>query len=61
MRDNDRFVKVYDQSKMASGIEIWVDSETGVNYVYRFNGYSGGMSVLLDAEGKPVVTGIEPR
>lgn len=53
---SDRFVKTYSQSQIAGGIEIWVDKETGVNYVFRFSGYAGGMTVLLDAEGKPVVT-----
>ena len=37
-------------------MEIWVDKETGVNYVFAFSGYAGGLTVLLDKEGKPVVT-----
>ena len=37
-------------------MEIWVDKETGVNYLYRQSGYAGGMTVLLDKDGKPVVT-----
>ena len=36
--------------------EIWIDKETGVNYLYRQSGYSGGMTVLLDKDGKPVIT-----
>ena len=39
-------------------IEIWVDRETGVNYVFRQSGYAGGITPLLDAEGKPVVAPI---
>lgn len=39
-------------------IEIWVDKETGVNYLYRQSAYSGGMTVLLDKDGKPVITPI---
>lgn len=39
-----------------STIEIWVDKATGVNYIYRRDGYSGGLTVMLDAEGKPVVS-----
>ena len=53
---DDRFVRTYFQNHTANGIEIWVDKETGVNYVLGFSGYAGGMTVLLDAEGKPVVT-----
>ena len=43
----------------SAGLEkriIYVDQETGVNYLYVQNGYSGGMTPLLDAGGKPVVT-----
>ena len=54
----ERFEKVYSQGKI-SGMEILVDKETGVNYVFGFNGYAGGMTVLLDKDGKPVITPIE--
>ncbi len=53
--NNDRFEKIYTQGKMTS-MEIWVDKETGVNYLFRQSGYAGGMTVLLDREGKPVIT-----
>ena len=53
--NNDRFEKIYSQGKMTSR-EIWVDKETGVNYLFRQSGYAGGMTVLLDREGKPVIT-----
>lgn len=49
-----RFEKVYTQG--LGTMEIWVDTETGVNYLYRSGGYGGGLTVLLDREGKPVVT-----
>ena len=39
-------------------MEIWVDKETGVNYVFHASGYAGGMTVLLDREGKPIVSTI---
>ena len=39
-----------------STTEIWIDKETGVNYLYHQSGYSGGLTVLLDSYGKPVVT-----
>ena len=41
---------------LGSTIEVWVDKETGVNYIYRRDGYSGGLTVMLDADGKPVVS-----
>ncbi len=51
----DRFDKIYSQGVL-NVVEIWVDRETGVNYLYRASGNAGGLTVLLDAEGKPVVT-----
>ena len=52
---NKRFERVYSQGSL-SAMEIWVDKETGVNYLYRQSGYSGGLTVLLDADGKPVIS-----
>ena len=57
MWKNDRFIKTYSQGKL-SVIEIWVDRETGVNYIYRQSGYAGGMTPLLDSNGNPVVTNV---
>ena len=56
MAKKNRFVKVYSQGM--GSMEIWVDRETGVNYLHRQNGYAGGLTVLLDREGKPVITAI---
>lgn len=56
MSKNDRFIKTHSQNKLTSTIEVWVDTETGVNYIYRHDGYSGGLTVLVDKDGKPVVT-----
>lgn len=53
MAKNNRFEKIYTQGMGA--MEIWVDKETGVQYLYRQSGYSGGLTVLLDAEGKPAI------
>ena len=57
MAKDKRFEKSYSQS--AGTIEIWVDKETGVNYLYHSTGYAGGLTVLLDKDGKPVVTPTE--
>ena len=61
MADNrERFVKTYKESALSgNGFEIWVDKQTGVNYLWRATGYAGGLTVLLDREGKPVVTPVE--
>ena len=52
-----RFEKVYTQGALTT-TEIWVDKETGVNYLYHAAGYSGGLTPLLDREGKPVISPI---
>lgn len=57
MANNDRFVKTYSQGKL-NVIEIWVDRMTGVNYLYRSEGYGAGFTPLLDKDGKPIVTPI---
>ena len=57
MAKEKRFEKAYSQS--LGTIEIWVDTETGVNYLYHASGYGGGLTVLMDKDGKPVVTPIE--
>ena len=53
----DRFIEVYSQG-VANVEKIIVDTETGVNYVLASSSLTVGcgMSVLLDADGKPVVT-----
>lgn len=51
----DRFIRTYRQGKLEL-FEIWVDVETGVNYVFHKCANSGGLTPLLDKEGKPVVT-----
>ncbi|MCR2033456.1 DUF6440 family protein [Anaerofustis stercorihominis] len=52
-----RFKKTYSQGTMTV-TEIWVDRNTGVNYLYHVNGYSGGLTPLLDREGKPIITAV---
>ncbi|MDR3728611.1 MAG: DUF6440 family protein [Oscillospiraceae bacterium] len=53
--DEKRFVRTYKQG-IADITEIWADRKTGVNYVFHASGYAGGLTPLLDREGKPVVT-----
>ena len=35
---------------------IYVDRKTGVNYLFTQSGYAGGLCVLVDRDGKPIVT-----
>ncbi len=59
-KDTERFQRVYTQGTM-QGMQIWVDKETGVNYLFHFAGYSGGLTPLLDGEGKPIITPVSKR
>ena len=52
---NERFEKVYSQGTI-NVTEIWVDKETGVNYVFHAGGYAGGLAPLLDRDGNPVIS-----
>ncbi|WP_310604182.1 DUF6440 family protein [Anaerosporobacter sp.] len=54
-KDEDRFRKIYKQGKLTI-TEIWVDNVTGVNYLYHQDGYAGGLTPLLDREGKPIIS-----
>lgn len=51
-----RFETVYQESTLLTEKTIFVDKETGVNYLYIANGNGGGLTPLLDSNGKPVVT-----
>ena len=51
-----RFIKVLEEGGFLGSNEVWVDTQTGVNYLFHQNGYAGGMTVLLDREGKPVIS-----
>ena len=56
-KKDERFVKVHDEgSCLGWQRAVFVDRQTGVNYLYVGAGYGGGLTVLLGADGKPVVT-----
>ena len=53
-KKEERFVKVY--SENLGSEYILVDKVTGVNYLFVQNGYAGGLTPLLDRDGKPIVS-----
>ena len=58
-KDTDRFVRILTEGNaFGASREIWVDKQTGVNYLWIASGYAGGLTPLLDANGHPVVTRI---
>ncbi|MBQ2926358.1 MAG: xylan 1,4-beta-xylosidase [Ruminiclostridium sp.] len=55
-KTQDRFIKIYSQGSFTRATEIWVDRETGVNYLFQVYGNSGGLTPLLKPDGTPIVT-----
>ena len=53
-KKEERFVKVH--SENLGSEMIFVDRVTGVNYLFVSSGYAGGLTVLLNRDGTPVVT-----
>ena len=53
----DRFdIKEKEGISLMTDAVIIIDKETGVNYLYVCRGYGGGLTPLLDSDGKPIVT-----
>ena len=55
-KKEQRFIKVMEDSGFISSSEVLVDTQTGVQYLYHAVGNSGGLTLLVDAEGKPRCT-----
>lgn len=50
--ENYRFIKIYENGS----VRIYYDKETNVEYAVRDNGHGGtSMTLLVDAEGKPLL------
>ena len=57
-KKDHRFVKTWSDGAFGSN-EIWVDTQTGVNYLYHSGGYGGGLTVLVNRDGTPIVTTVK--
>lgn len=58
MKDDNRFevIKKEGSAIKDSGlIQVIRDKETGVQYLWIKSGYAGGITPLLDADGKPII------
>ena len=56
----DRFKKILvDGGGMSDNyMAIYVDRKTGVNYLFSSCGNAGGLCVLVDRDGKPIVSAL---
>ena len=50
-----RFVRTHNEGGLSGNTEIWVDRQTGINYLFHSSGYAGGMTPLLNRDGTPVI------
>ena len=51
-----RFAEIYKDTSVMTETKILVDRETGVHYLFHQSANAGGLTPLLDREGKPVIT-----
>jgi len=54
MAKNSRFIDSHKEGKW-QGVKVITDTETGVQYLFAFAGYAGGVTVLVDKDGKPII------
>lgn len=54
-KSNNRFETIHKERTGTSGCNVIVDRETGVHYLFSWYGNAGGMTPLLDKDGKPVI------
>lgn len=57
-KDNRFIVTEKEGNAFSNLIQVIVDKNTGVNYMFIQSGNSGGLTPLLDREGKPIVTSV---
>ena len=55
-KKEERFIQIH--SENFGGQIILVDKVTGVNYLFVQSGYAGGLTLLLNRDGTPVITPI---
>jgi len=48
-------IKEKQGSGLAMSTRIVVDRETGVQYLFAYQGYAGGITLLVDKDGKPLL------
>ncbi len=59
MAKKDKRFVVYKENMGLNEVSILMDCKTGVNYLFYTSGYGGGLTPLLDSDGKVVVTPVQ--
>ncbi|MFT3952530.1 MAG: DUF6440 family protein [Oscillospiraceae bacterium] len=60
-KENNRFQIIFEETNsIASGSKVLKDKETDVLYFFHYSGYAGGLTPLLDKDGKPLVDSSNP-
>lgn len=55
-KDDKRFIKIFKERTLTESMEILLDTETGVNYLYIGAGYGMGITPLLGPDGKVIIS-----
>lgn len=55
MAKEQRFV-VSEKKGSLSGTKVITDTKTGVQYLFVYDGYAGGLTLLVDRDGKPLLS-----
>ncbi|AZV58348.1 DUF6440 family protein [Clostridium sp. AWRP] len=53
-KSNKRFEEIFKEGT-TFGYKVIVDKETGVEYLFSYDGYAGGLTLLVDKDGKPII------
>jgi len=52
--DKDRFL-IANRKGTLKGTRVITDTKTGVQYLFVWDGYAGGLTLLVDKDGKPLI------
>lgn len=58
-KDDNRFDEKLVQNSQQGLIYIWVDRQTGINYLYTWSAQGCALTPLLDVNGEVIVESIE--
>jgi hypothetical protein len=48
-------IVMHEKTEENSGSKIIEDTETGINYLFHYDTFGGGLTVLINEEGEPLI------